>query len=273
MLQYSRDWQTLTYLTALPLLAAALWMAPAFDVLGYTLLLALSFATPVMAHNHAHVPLWRSRVLNRVSDLWFALLLGHPGFMFEEAHIDNHHRHRGGPLDRTRTSRFGEDNTLGGFLLHPLRYVAVMAPWSLDHLASEAQHRPWRLAWIAAQYAAVLGMLATLAMVDPVKTFVYALAPQAFALFFLFASNYLQHAEADHRSDYDHSRNFVGVINTLYFNIGLHTAHHNEPRLHWSELAAAHERISSSISPRMIETSFWRYCVRTWIVRPLRAPQ
>jgi fatty acid desaturase len=115
MIQNWRDLQTLVYMLALPALATLLWLSPTVNPFAYGLLLALSFTTPTMNHNHAHCPIWRSERLNRVTDLWFTLLQGHPGYLFREAHIGNHHRYINGPLDRTRTSCPGPRTTCGAW--------------------------------------------------------------------------------------------------------------------------------------------------------------
>lgn len=54
-------------------------------------------------------------------------------------------------------------------------------------------------------------------------------------------------------------------MNRWFFNIGYHTAHHLQPRLHWSALPAAHQRIASQIDPRLTERSLLRYALVTLV--------
>jgi hypothetical protein len=104
------------------------------------------------------------------------------------------------------------------------------------------------------------------------KAAIYCLLlPQAAAMFFLLASNYFQHAGAAGESDFNHSRNFGGAINPLFFNVGFHTAHHHDADCHWSGLASVHDQIVEKISPTLMEPSFLGYCWRTFVLhRPRR---
>jgi fatty acid desaturase len=104
------------------------------------------------------------------------------------------------------------------------------------------------------------------ALADPVKMLLYVLIPQAVGLHFLLASNYLQHAHASEGSRYNHSRNFVGISNLVWFNVGYHTAHHESEHIHWTELPAAHRQIDTHISPSLVERSLVRYFLGTLIL-------
>jgi fatty acid desaturase len=53
------------------------------------------------------------------------------------------------------------------------------------------------------------------------------------------------------------------VANWIFFNNGLHTAHHLRPGLHWSRLRAFHEevvapRISEELNERSFILAVWR---------------
>jgi fatty acid desaturase len=97
------------------------------------------------------------------------------------------------------------------------------------------------------------------------KALLYVLIPQQVSQFMVITFNYVQHVHADEESEYNHSRNFMGV-NTFLFNNGYHTAHHMRASLHWSETPAAHEKIAHLIAPELNESSFWGYLFRTYIL-------
>jgi fatty acid desaturase len=265
-LRNARDWQSLAYLVALPLLAIWQWRH-GFSLPLYALMLLLAISIGVIHHNHAHLPMWRGRMLNRATDLWITLLQGHPTFVFFPAHVANHHRHRHGELDVTRTYRFSSDtNDLRGWLLHPLQAIGAVYPLLLDWLARLRARSPGAFRWCMIQYAVWLGSWFILLALDPFKTIAFVIVPQLFGLHWLLGANYLQHAHADGRSDIDYARNFEGLVNPLLFNIGLHTAHHEHPRAHWSELPRLHRECKPRIDARLIETGFFVYAWRVFVL-------
>jgi beta-carotene hydroxylase len=69
---------------------------------------------------------------------------------------------------------------------------------------------------------------------------------------------------------YDASRNFTGLMNVLWLNIGYHTAHHFEPRGHWSDMPALHKHHVKKVPPWLVETSLLWYFVRTLLFQSSR---
>lgn len=52
----------------------------------------------------------------------------------------------------------------------------------------------------------------------------------------------------------------------LLFNIGLHTAHHEHSRAHWSLLTHLHKnQYRSQIHPALLEGGLMRYMMRTFV--------
>ena len=84
------------------------------------------------------------------------------------------------------------------------------------------------------------------------------------------ASNYLQHADCEVGSEYNHSRNFTGkLFNFMFLNVGYHTAHHLHDRIHWTELPALHEQIQHNIKPEMCKSSFIGYILYDLGIKPI----
>ena len=272
-LRSGRDWQSLAYMAALPALAAWQW-AQGFSAPLYVLMLFLTLGVSVVHHNHTHVRMWRGRAANRATDLWLTLLQGHPGFVFWPAHVANHHRHRHGPQDLARTYRFGGDtNHLLGYLLHPFQAVWVLYPLFLRWLNHLRRHQSGAFRYCMAQYALWLGSWALLLALDWRRALLFVILPQLHGLHWLLATNYLQHAHADGRPaaggqrSLNYARNFEGLINPLLFNIGLHTAHHEHPHAHWSDLEQLHRsRYRDRVDPALNERGVVPYMLRVFVL-------
>lgn len=264
-LRNRRDLQGLAYLVAQPALMAWQWQA-GFQWMAWTATCLLAIGISVVHHNHAHLPMWRRRWPNRATDLAITLLQGHPTCAFHPAHNRNHHRHRHGPGDVARTWRFGDHNHLLGWLLHPLQAVVVVYPLLLRWLRAVRRRAPGAFRWYIAQYAAWLGSWTCLLALDPDRAFLLVIAPQLVGLHWLLAANYLQHAHADDAAPLAHSRNFEGAANLFLFNIGLHTAHHEHGRAHWSELPGLHAHYRPRIDPRLLEPGLCRYVLRVFVL-------
>ncbi|MES2888002.1 MAG: fatty acid desaturase, partial [Pseudomonadota bacterium] len=193
---------------------------------------------------------------------------------FRVSHNANHHRYRHGPRDVARTYRFagGDTNSLMGYLLHPCQVARVLYPLFWRHLRRLRRGCPAEFRAIGACYGLVMVLWLVAASLSPAKALLYLVLPQLIALHWLLGANYLQHAHADGLSRWNYARNFEGaVVNRLYFNIGLHTAHHEHPGLHWSRLPVAHAALRARIHPQLLEPGLLRYVARVYLgslVRP-----
>ena len=271
-LRNARDLQALAYLAAQALLVAWQWRH-GFDPLAWGATLFLAVGTSVVHHNHAHLPMWRGRALNRATDLVLTLLQGHPTCILHPTHNRNHHRHRHGARDAMRTWRFGDHNHLAGWALHPLLAAWAVYPLAVAWLRGVARRAPGAARWYALQYALWLGSWTLLLWLDAGKALLLVIVPQLFGLHWLLGANYLQHAHADDGHPHGHARNFErGWLNPLLFNIGLHTAHHAHGRAHWSELPRLHARLRARVPAALLEPTLSGYVVRVFFLAPLLAP-
>ncbi len=272
-----RDIQSLVYLIALPLLVIWHWRF-GFAWWLFALELFLTLGVGVIHHNHAHVRIWTSKKLNRLTDLFITLLQGHPTFVFHTAHVANHHRYRHGEKDIARTYRFsthganGDSNHLLGYLLHPIQAAWVLYPLFIKTLHRYFNQRRAYFNYCVLQYAIVLSAWLTLALIDWKKWLVLVLLPQVHGLHWLLATNYLQHAHADGCADnksiknYNYARNFYGLLNPLLMNIGYHTAHHEHARAHWSQLPLLNKAYRDKVAPQLQEPSLLGYMLRVYVL-------
>jgi fatty acid desaturase len=95
------------------------------------------------------------------------------------------------------------------------------------------------------------------------------LIPAFFALWTIMLFNYDQHVHTDPWSKHNHSRSWDGkLLNFLLFNNGLHSAHHENPGVHWSKLPEVHAAVAPLIDPVLIERSLFWYWAREYFVAP-----
>ncbi len=267
LLRNARDLQSLGYLVGAPALAVWLW-TQGWNGGLYGLMLVLWIGVGVIHHHHAHLPMWHHRWLNRATDMWMAALQGHPTYAFTATHNANHHRHRQGPGDWARTYRFGggDTNHLLGYLLHPLQAACVLYPHFWAHLRGAKARRSGLWRWAMVQYVLVFAVWGVALALHPANALLYLLLPQVLAMHWLLGANYLQHAHADGHSRWNYARNFLGAVNTVYFNIGFHTAHHEFSRAHWSRMPQLHATLAHQVDARLIEASLLRYMARVMLL-------
>lgn len=269
MLRNMHDWQSLTYLFGLPLLVLFEWSLDAINIPLYCVTLILAVGISCINHNHAHVSLWINQWLNRFTDYWIGTLQGHPVYLFEVAHVGSHHRYNQLDQDVTRVEQFGSHNHIVGYLLFPLHALRPLNHLKRKYFQQLRTENPRKLLGIISQHVPLIALWIIAVIIDWKKAALFVFIPQLLALHFLLASNYLQHARTQAGSRYNHSRNFVGFMNRILFNVGYHTAHHEWESLHWSELPQAHARLNEKIDPSLNEKSLFGYFIYVLIGRAL----
>lgn len=270
MLRYRADLRTLAFVAIYFGLTALLWVTRPELAAAVPLLVAtcfFSFFGAVITHNTVHCPMFRSRTLNRVMQVVLTLTYGHPVSSFVPGHNLSHHKHTQSRRDVMRTSKV----RFRWHLLNGLFFMFRMAPDimradSLYIKAMRERHPAW-FRQMALELGALYGAYAVLIYLDWRAFLLYVFLPHRYAGWGIITMNLLQHDGCDERSEYNHSRNFVGrVVNWCTFNNGYHTIHHETPGLHWSLLPAAHaERIAPLIHPALDQPSLLAYVWRTFI--------
>ena len=247
------------------------WNLPAFQPLLYPWFLFMSVAVAIIAHNHNHVPIWRSRFLNIATDYWLTLFYGFPAFGWIPTHNKNHHLLNNKKGDYTITYRVSEKNNI--FTL--LSYPSVSSYFQQKPIAAYLRTL-WRSNrpkfYLAASQYLVLGLYYALAIIlNWKKAVLFVVIPHQVSLFSVLVFNYVQHVHTDEESRYNHSRNFVGLINLMLFNNGYHTIHHDSPGIHWSKTPAAQKKIQNLIDPSLNERSCWGFVVRVYLLAPFNS--
>lgn len=264
-------------------------MATGIAVLQYTWPQTIFYALPfscylgiacgVITHNHNHRPTFGRRWSNNAFGHVLTFFYGYPTLMWLPTHNMNHHRFLNRRGDASITWRYTNRHNLliaasyffvsAYFQSEPIQRYIRRAKITNRHLYARVifQYSIW-IAFIAGTLALALTLhpLRTGLRVWIFATVVPAMASLSLITFF----NYTQHVHTNAWSPHDHSRNFTGkIFNFLFFNNGYHTAHHNHPGLHWSELPAAHALIADLISPQLNEPNLAWYLFRQYALAPV----
>jgi len=265
VLRYNADRRTLLYIFLTTALFAAQW-AYGFNPFVYVLYLFFSIAVTVIAHNHNHIPLWRNKIMNGLTDYWLTVFYGFPAFAWIPTHNMNHHTLNNREGDYTITYRLTEHNHLLMLLAYPSVSSFYQQKPIRDYLKKQWTDDRGYFWFCLSQYVLLAVWTIAALLIDWRKALLFVIIPQQVGLFSVLVFNFVQHVHADEASKFNHSRNFVGFLNVLLFNNGYHTIHHERAGLHWSKTPEAHTKIAPNISPRLIERGFWSFIWKSYFL-------
>ncbi len=277
MLRHSADHKTLLWVLVLaPGLVAIQYARP--DLVKYLFWVScyFSIATSTIAHNHNHSPTFHSKKLNSLFGNWISLIYGFPTFAWIPTHNLNHHKYVNTEGDATITWRF--TNRHNAFVAATYFFVSAYYQQypTKAFIEKVKEKNPALYNRIIGQYAFWAGgyvaLLVLAIRLHGLTTGLYVFlmsvgVPAIVALWTVHLFNYEQHVHTDPWSKHNHSRNFVSpVLNFLLFNNGYHTAHHENPGLHWSKLPDAHAKIEALIDPVLKQKSVWWYWFKQYVL-------
>ncbi len=281
-LRNSADLRTLLWVALAVTLVALQYAWPRLVVYLCPISCYLAVACGVIAHNHNHRPTFVGRRFNNLFGHLLTVFYGYPTMMWVPTHNLNHHHFTNRPGDATITWRYTNRHNLFVVMTYPLVSSYFQSEPIQRYIARAKLTNRGLYQRIIVQYAIWIGvyllMLALAALLHHrVRTglglyvwFFSLVLPAICSVTLIMVFNYIQHVHADAWSELDHSRNFTGkVFNLLFFNNGFHTAHHEQPGLHWSALPAAHARLADKIDPRLNEQSVCWFLARQYILAPL----
>jgi len=272
LLTYRADRRTLLYMAVATTLLFVQWNLEALQPLLYLWSLFMAVSVAIIAHNHNHVPLWRSRLLNILTDYWLTLFYGFPAFGWIPTHNKNHHALNNKQGDYTLTYRISEKNNLFTLLSYPSISSYFQQKPIGEYLKKLWRSDRRRFYLAASQYLVLVLFYIVVLLWNWKKALLFIAIPHQVSLFSVLIFNYVQHVHTDEESEYNHARNFTGLINLALFNNGYHTIHHLSPGIHWSETPAAQRKIEGLIDPSLNERSFWWYVVRVYLLAPFHSP-
>lgn len=199
-------------------------------------------------HNHSHRPIFTSQFANRWFGRLWTVFGGWPSFFWEYCHVTVHHANLLSAEDWTLPKK-NSDGSFENFL----RYLMIHWPWRLGMHLWKALGARQNLRRRALKELAIFAVLWSLPFwIDPVMALCLWVLPHWIANAFVMNSGmYVQHSgcvEKTHEEPVRHSTVFVSnFFNLTMFNIGFHLEHHDNPRVHWSELPELHERMKGGM--------------------------
>jgi fatty acid desaturase len=233
-----------------------------------------SFLNTVVIHNHLHQGIFKSRTLNMVWRVVLSFGALYPASANIPSHnLVHHHFDDDGQPDWAAP----ENVTFRWNLANLVHFPNVAGPNTFGGVQR----------WIAVngrkdfarQYlyenVFAFGLTGLLLLLDFWSGLFFIVIPQLYGARCILRINLIQHDGCDTKSDWNHSRNFVGrAFNWIMCNNGFHTIHHNRAGMHWSELEEAHAReVVPRIDPSLDEPSMIGYLARTYLLtlwRPSR---
>lgn len=265
-LKEKADIKSLIYILITTTLFIVQWVWIGVNPFLYTWFLFMSVSVAVMTHNHNHLPMWRSKIMNVLTDWWLTVFYGFPIFAWIPTHNKNHHRYNNREGDDFITYRVSEKNNFLTLISYPTTSGYYQQRAIMAYLKEMKANNKEKF-WISiSQYFVLFVWIATALLIDWEKALFFVIIPQQVSLFSVLIFNYVQHVHADEESEWNHSRNFTGLLNFLLFNNGYHTIHHHKAGLHWYKSPAAHKEIEKNINPLLLERSFWWYIFRSYFL-------
>lgn len=268
-LKHSSDWRQLlivfVYLSLLTSMVLVPWCR---NVVFLITACMFSFFVQTVTHNVLHGVLFENKALNRA----FRFVLSFCGLfpvtsVIPSHNIVHHHFDDDGQPDWASPAhaRFSWN------LLNLMHFPNIIGPITfagINRWGSVKGRADYRRQSMQESVFA-FGLTALLLAYDFWTVLFFVLVPQLWGARWFLRVNLIQHDACDIDSEIDHARNFGGkLLNWFSVNAGYHTAHHNKPGLHWTELPANHAKdIAPTMNPQLMQTSLLVYLARTYVLR------
>lgn len=210
-----------------------------------------------VAHNFVHFEFFRRRGLNHAFSVLNSIALGFPQSIFRQHHL-NHHRFNNAPPARGE-ARGGDLSSLYRFSRRAGRPEGFLAYSLLSPLRADIPHyargalRGRTRRRLAAEAAALIALMATMAWISPGFLFFYYLPLLYVAHVLTYAEGYFEHNRAVPGDRMRNAASCYGrLYNRLWFNNGYHQEHHCYPQVHWTKIAAYRSRMLPETGRRVV---------------------
>ena len=259
ILKYNADRGPVAYVVAVLLLRGAIWAlaTPLVCAISVIPLALLGMFIAPINHHHQHLNSFRRGWMNRFYDLALALQCGVGPYSWVLHHNLGHHLNylHQPPHESPDESRWTRSD---GSQMGRLEYsIDLLLHHQLDIFRVGLRHPRYLRANLLMKLP-LWGLIGVGLWLRPVETVLVFLLPAFITLFHTIWATYEHHAGCPQDSHLVASVNRDNrIYNVLTGNLGLHTAHHKRPGLHWSLLPKLHEQIRSQIPEEQILKTFW----------------
>jgi fatty acid desaturase len=232
-----------------------------------------SFLNTVVIHNHLHQGIFKRRGLNMV----WRVVLSFGALYPASANIPSHNLvHHHFDDDDQPDWAAPENVSFGWNLANLVHFPNVAGPNTfagVQRWIAVNGRRDFARQYLYENVFA-FGLTGLLLLNDFWSGLFFVVLPQLYGARCILRINLIQHDGCNTKSEWNHSRNFVGrAFNWIMCNNGYHTIHHNKAGLHWSKLADAHVRdVKPRIDPSLDERSMIVYLARTYLFGLRRPP-
>ena len=268
-LKHPSDWRQLFIVAVyLSLLTSMVLVPQCRNVVFLIAACQFSFYVQTVTHNVLHGVLFESKALNRA----FRLILSFCGLfpvssVIPSHNIVHHHFDDDGQPDWTAP----EHARFSWNLLNLLHFPNIIGPITfagINRWATVKGRADYRRQSMQESIFA-FGLTGLLLAYDFWTVLFFVMVPQLWGARWFLRVNIIQHDTCDVDSEMNHSRNFGGkILNWFSVNAGYHTAHHNKPGLHWTELPASHAKdVAPHMKPELLQSSLVWYLAKTYVLR------
>ncbi|MBY0452146.1 MAG: fatty acid desaturase [Bdellovibrionaceae bacterium] len=244
MIKNTADWRPVSLILAGVTLSLTpfIFDGPIFIALALAGVLMRALI-PIHQHYHSHNATFKSPALNQIYDVFLSIGGGNITALWKVHHGLGHHvdyldQHN----DVEGNLRFGEHIPFRRLVFTVLGDgLSLYDSFALLKKFPKAVQKAHRGS-ITTQFLIQLGLFALLFAASPALTLAVFILPNLILRWSVFWFSYGQHDDLPMTSVYNSSTTKF-KLNALLLNVGLHTAHHEKPGLHWSKLGERTEQI------------------------------
>jgi len=258
ILRYKADRGPVAFVVTVFILRLAVWAlaTPLFCVFSVLPLVFLGmFIAPI--NHHQHVNSFRASWLNRIYDLALALQSGIGPYGWVLHHNLGHHLNylNQPPHENADESHWTRKN---GEQMGRVEYSFHLFFHHQFDIFRVGLRHPKYLRYFLLMKLPLWGLIGIGLWLNPLATVLIFLLPGVLTLLHSAWATYEHHSGLPLDGHHNASRNRTSPLyNALTGNLGLHTAHHKRPGLHWSLLPELHAEIEGEIPDELILTKFW----------------